>query len=175
MDVDSGRLLTQAVVTLREKCRWPKVAIIDADTVAIGANQYVHLLSPSARRITKTVLACKGEDVSVRSLIAIPPLTAATGKLLSSGYLVTGCSDGVLKVWDAALKRCIQHIRRAHEQSIERLLLSPSREALMSVCADNVFRLWRSRCWEPEAEMQPDASDDDDEEDDKSVGAFIQE
>ncbi len=142
LDALAGAELSQATVALSEPCKWPKIAALNDEHVAVAANKSVHLLDIAHKRITKTV---KVHNDTIRSLAVIPPVSARTP---SSGFLITGCADGSIKVWDGVLGRCLQTLEQAHPESVEVLALSPTNETLLSVSADNTLRMWRSRFWQ---------------------------
>lgn len=58
-----------------------------------------------------------------------------------SKYLVSGNSDGVLKVWDLFSGKVIQALK-GHDTAIEKIAISPNGEKAVSVSSDGLLCLW---------------------------------
>lgn len=58
-----------------------------------------------------------------------------------SKYLVSGNSDGVLKIWDLFSGKVIQALK-GHDTAIEKIAISPDGEKAVSVSSDGLLCLW---------------------------------
>ncbi|CAD5230165.1 unnamed protein product [Bursaphelenchus okinawaensis] len=65
-------------------------------------------------------------------------------------YMLSGCEDGSLRVWDMESKTCIQEIaahRKKHDMSVMAVAIHPSRPLIGSAGADSLVKVFSQRSY----------------------------
>jgi len=148
-----------------------QVAVLDYDRVAFSCLSLVRIFRISTATVIKELdfnVNIVAPDCHIRSMVALhgtsirpelasvasaPPTARATSAFTpvipTDAYLVLGGSDGTIIVVSYSNQgwACRSAHRQAHISSVEKLLVSPSHECVVSVGTNNELKFWYSNYW----------------------------